>query len=281
VGSSVTAAESSEAFLSALKSGRHQQGAFAIGVLIDNRLGESDLSMVRSFCMEHGIDLARIFAGNSKSNGHIENNFSIFERFVGDVHVSGKTEKEIAASIANVTFEVCTQQRNHTPRKRLGSRSPAVYPTPDRPPEHIRSAVERLANRFNREIRDIEAKWDLIKPAREHFEMQSEASQLKLMQQLGKYPSGDMLFAQTQYLAQVFKCPDQTYRSEYFMAILRHKREEEYKILFNKAWRAGAARMRELMPPPKPIPPKERAKDILEVFVDILDMATPAEWMVE
>jgi hypothetical protein len=50
---------------------------------------------------------------------------------------------------------------------------------------------------------------------------------------------------------------------------------------FNEAWRAGAARMRELMPPPKPIPPKERAKDILEVFVDILDMATPAEWMVE
>jgi len=65
------------------------------------------------------------------------------------------------------------------------------------------------------------------------------------------------------------------------MAILRHKREEEAKRVFNEAWRAGAARMRELMPPPKPIPPKERAKDILEVFVEILDMATPAEWMVE
>ncbi len=281
VGSSVTGAESSEAFLSALKSGHQQQGAFAIGVLIDNRLGESDLSMVRSFCIEHRIVLARIFPGNSKSNGHIENNFSIFERFVGDVHVSGKNDKEIAESIANVIVEVFTQQRNHTPRKRLGSRSPADYPTPDRPPEHVRSAVERLANRFNREIRDIEAKWDLIKPAREHFEQQPEASQQKLMKQLGKYPSGDILFAQTQYLAQIFKYPDQTYRSEYFMAILRHKREEEAKRVFNEAWRAGAARIRELMPPPKPIPPKDRAKDILEVFVEILDMATPAEWMVE
>jgi hypothetical protein len=95
VGSSVTAAESSEAFLSALKSGRQQQGAFAIGVLIDNRLGESDLDMVRSFCIEHRIVLARIFAGNSKSNGHIENNFSIFERFVGDVYVSGKHKKRL------------------------------------------------------------------------------------------------------------------------------------------------------------------------------------------
>lgn len=281
VGSSVTGAESSDAFLSALKSGRDHQGAFAIGVLIDNRLGESDLSIVRSFCIEHGIVLARIFPGNSKSNGNIENNFSIFERFVGDVHVSGKTDKEIAESIANVIVEVFTQQRNHTPRKRLGSRSPADYPTPDRPPEHVRSAVERLANRFNREIRDIEAKWDLIKPARAHFEQMAEASQQKLMKQLGKYPSSDILFAQTQYLVQVMKYPDRTYRSEYFMAILRHKREEEAKRVFNEAWRAGAARMRELMPPPKPIPPKERAKDILEVFVEILDMATPAEWMVE
>lgn len=281
VGSSVTGAESSEAFLSALKSGRQQQGAFAIGVLIDNRLGESDLSIVRSFCIEHGIVLARIFPGNSKSNGNIENNFSIFERYVGEVHVAGKTEKEIAESIANVIVEVFTQQRNHTPRKRLGSRSPADYPAPDRPPEHVRSAVERLANRLNRETRDIEVKWDLIKPAREHFEERSEGSQQKLMKQLGKYPSGDILFAQTQYLAQVCKYPDKTYRSEYFMAILRHKREEEAKRVFNEAWRAGAARMRELMPPPKPIPPKERAKDILEIFVDILDMATPAEWMVE
>gem|GEM_PF-3384356 len=281
VGSSVTGAESSDAFLAALKSARQQQDAFAIGVLIDNRLGESDLSTVRSFCIEHGIVLARIFPGNSKSNGNIENNFSIFERFVGDVHVSGKTDKEIAESIANVIVEVFTQQRNHTPRKRLGSRSPADYPTPDRPPEHVRSAVERLASRFNREIRDIEAKWCLIKPARGHFEQMAEASQQKLMKQLGKYPSSDILFAQTQYLAQVMKYPDRTYRSEYFMAILRHKREEEAKRVFNEAWRAGAARMRELMPPPKPIPPKERAKDILEVFVEILDMRTPAEWMVE
>lgn len=65
------------------------------------------------------------------------------------------------------------------------------------------------------------------------------------------------------------------------MAILRNKREEEAKRVFNEAWRAGAARIRELMPPPKPIPPKERAKDILEVFVEILDMATPAEWRLE
>ena len=113
VGSSVTGAGSSEAFLSALKSGHQQQGAFAIGVLIDNRLGEADLIMVRSFCIEHRIVLARIFPGNSKSNGRIENNFSIFERFVGDVHVSGKTEKEIAESIANVIVEVFTQMGSH------------------------------------------------------------------------------------------------------------------------------------------------------------------------
>jgi len=278
---SITGAESSQAFIEALKNGRDKNGHFAIGILVDNRLGESDLSEVRKVCDDHQIILARTWPGNSKSNGHIENNFRIFETFVGDITVTGRNAREISESIAQTIIEIFTQQRNHTPRTRIGSRSPADYPTPDRPPEHIRDAIERLANRFNRETRDIETKWGLIEAARARFEPQSEATQQKLMKQLGKFPSCDLLSAQSKYLARFAKYPDGNYRSEYFMAIVRNHREEIAKRTFNEAWRAGVKRKNELMPPPAPIPPKERAKDILAVFIDMLDLQTPSEWMLE
>ena len=65
------------------------------------------------------------------------------------------------------------------------------------------------------------------------------------------------------------------------MAIVRNNREEIAKRTFNEAWRAGVKLKNELMPPPAPIPPKERAKDILAVFIDMLDLQTPSEWMLE
>ena len=281
VGSSITGAESSKAFIDALKDGNQSQGTYAIGVLIDNRLGETDLSAVKSFCKEHNIIIGRTFPGNSKSNGFIESTFGIFERYVGDLNVTGANSQEIAASLAEVIVEIFTQQRNHTPRKRLGSRSPADYPTPDRQPEYIREAIERLANRFNRETVSIEFKWDLILEARAHFGLLSEPTQHKLMKQLGKYPAADLLSAQSKYLAQIIRHPDQTYRSEYFMAIVRNNREEIAKRTFNEAWRAGVERMHALFPPPVPIPAKDRAKDILEVLTELLHSPSPSEWMME
>ena len=69
VGSSITDNESPESFLEALKESKSNIGFYAIGVLIDNRLPETDLSSVKEFAKEHGITIARTFPGNSKSNG--------------------------------------------------------------------------------------------------------------------------------------------------------------------------------------------------------------------
>src|SRR5690606_33887262 len=97
---SMTETESATSFLCALRDGERRTGLNPIGVLIDNRLGESDMSDVFRFCKEYGIVLVRTFPGNPKTNGIIEGNFSIFERFVGDLEVSGRTPEELGRSIA-------------------------------------------------------------------------------------------------------------------------------------------------------------------------------------
>ena len=120
VGSNIGRVESSTLFLSALKNAQRDRGVLAYGILLDNRLGEHDLSPVQEFCREHGISIIRTFPGNSKSNGMIENNFSIFERFVGEIKITGTNPDQLAASVARNVIEIFTQQRNHAPRRRFG-----------------------------------------------------------------------------------------------------------------------------------------------------------------
>ena len=144
VGSSITDNESSASFLESLKDGKNKVGFYAVGVLLDNRLPETDLSAVKEFCNEHSITIIRTFPGNSKSNGNIENNFSIFEKFVGEIHIQGANDKEIARSVANAIIEVFTQQRNYSPRKRFGGKTPA---------EESRSESTRLNSSHSRASR--------------------------------------------------------------------------------------------------------------------------------
>lgn len=239
VGSNIGATESSETFLDALKNGGDNVGFYAVGLLIDNRLSDADLSSVRQFCLEHNITIVRTFPGNSKSNGNIENNFSIFERHVGDIHVNGKNSDEIARSIAKNIAEIFTQQRNHSPRARLGFLSPEEECETRQRPEWMKDAVEGLARRLNGAAKRIEEKWALIAAAREKFGDLDADSQLKLKNEIGKYSAMDLIAAQAAYLGQIAKHPDNTYRSEYFLAIVRYKREQIAKSTYNEAYRAG------------------------------------------
>lgn len=243
VGSTIAQTESSEAFLNALKAGGEKAGFYAIGLLIDNRLSDSDLSPVNEFCQQHNITLVRTFPGNSKSNGNIENNFSIFERFVGDVHIRGNNSAEIARSMAQNIAEIFTQQRNHSPRKRLGCLSPEEQAESRERPEWMRDAVESLARRLNGAARRADEKWQLIASARQHFGDLDGESEQKLKNEIAKYTTMDLIAAQAAYLAQIEKHPDNTYRSEYFLAIVRYKREQIAKFTYNEAFRAGVELM--------------------------------------
>lgn len=278
VGSTIGQAESAKEFLEALRNGGKNQDTLPIGILIDNRLEGSDLGPIRDFCAEHAVELLRIFPGGSKTNGNIENNFSIFERQVGSLSISAQTPYEIGKVLVQAIVEVFTQQRNHRPRSRLADRTPAEASANTKRPESARDAIEALARRFDRENKQIEEKWELIHLARRHFCNLEDASIQKIKGELGKYPISDVIAAQAAYLAQITKHPDRRYGPEYFLAILRHKREEKAKGIYNETYRAGSQLALKLMPA-NGQDAAATAAGIVDILLEIQEEPTPAHRM--
>jgi hypothetical protein len=135
--------------------------------------------------------------------------------------------------------EIFTQQRNNSPRKRNGGRSPEDTADGAKRPEHMRSTLEQLKRRFEKQLADAGSRWDLIAAARKHFGDLDEESTTKMKKMLLSYPITDIMGAQAAYLAQIATHPYKKYRSEYFFAILRYKREEKAKQTYSEAFRAG------------------------------------------
>ena len=278
VGSTMGDKESAQEFLAALKDGGERCETYPIGILIDNRLEGSDIGPIRDFCMEHQIELLRIFPGSSKTNGNIENNFSIFESQVGDIQLRGTTPYDIGQAVARALVEVFTQQRNHRPRRRLGDRTPAEAASNAKRPEEARTAIEKMARRFDRENRQIDDKWSLMRPAREHFGKLELGSIDKIKAELGKYPLNDILAAQASYIAQIVKHPDRGYGPEYFLAILRHKRETKAKEIYNETYRAGVELAEKIFSRHQS-DLQRYANDVLDLLIEIQDEPTPAHQM--
>lgn len=247
VGSSITDNESSASFLESLKDGKNKVGFYAVGVLLDNRLPETDLSAVKEFCNEHSITIIRTFPGNSKSNGNIENNFSIFEKFVGEIHIQGANDKEIARSVANAIIEVFTQQRNYSPRKRFGGKTPAEESEGSNRPVEMREAVERMKSRFEKEADDVDKKFELIKTLIPTTLLSNESIE-KIKSELKKFTPVMIVAARASFEAQAAKYPENVYSIEYFWAILRYKQEEIAKQTYNESFRAGINLANNLFP---------------------------------
>jgi transposase InsO family protein len=246
VGSSLTGAESAESFLEALKSAKGKIGFKAMGVLIDNRLTHEDKTAVKNFCHEHDIVLVNTFPGNSKSNGIIEGNFSIFEKQVGPVRVNGQTSEELARSFARNVIEIFTQQRNHRPRERLNGQTPADAAKDATRPEHQKSQLEKLRDRLLRAELSSEAKMQLIADIVVNFEPMSPESTQKFRDILKQFSPNEIIAAKARLSAQRSKHPESVFRSEYFFAILRYKREENAKAASNESYRASHQALNEM-----------------------------------
>ena len=247
VGSSITDNESSTSFLESLKDGKNKVGFYAVGVLLDNRLPETDLSAVKEFCTEHGITIVRTFPGNSKSNGNIENNFSVFEKFVGEIHIQGATTEEIASSVARAIIEVFTQQRNYSPRKRFGGKTPDEESDGSNRPVEMRGAVERMKSRFEKEANDVDKKFELIKTLIPATLLSNESIE-KIKSELKKFAPTMIIAARASFEAQAAKHPENVYSIEYFWAILRYKQEEIAKQTYNESFRSGIKLANNLFP---------------------------------
>jgi hypothetical protein len=229
VGGLLTGEETTDNLLEAIKKSKEKTGVAPMAIVLDNRLSEN-LPTIRQYLDEWGIQIIKTFPGNSKSNGIVENNFSIFEKWVGGtVEIKGKNYKELSLSIANVLVEVFTQLRNHQPRRGLNLKSANeslkdACPLSDIEKQKIKDRLRELANRFKNEQatpitsqRKLEAIKqainDLSPPNPDKFKEALKPSELTadiILQALA-------VFKQRQQ-----QCPEKKYTHAYFGGIVRN-----------------------------------------------------------
>lgn len=155
VGGVIRDEENTENLMAAIQGSKEKTGITPLGILIDNRLSE-DLPAARSYFEERGIEIVKIFPGNSKSNGIIEENFNVFNRWVGAIEINGTTPDQIARSIMQALVEVFTQMRNHKPRKAFSFKTAQEVmdeSIPATPEEEalVREKLKALADRLKNE----------------------------------------------------------------------------------------------------------------------------------
>jgi len=119
VGGLIGKTETTDNLLEAIKISKIKTGVTPMAIVIDNHLSEN-LPAIRTYLDDWGIEIIKTFPGNAKSNGIIEGNFNIFEKWVGGrVVLECKTAEDFSFSIAQMLTEVFTQLRNNQPRKSL------------------------------------------------------------------------------------------------------------------------------------------------------------------
>lgn len=155
VGGVVAPEETTESLLEAIGRSKDKTGITPFAIVLDNRLSEN-MPAIRAYLDKFGIEVIRTFPGNSKSNGIVEGNFSVFERWCGGrIEVTGETPEQLSRSIAEVVVGIFTQMRNHVPRRSLSWKSPqevidqSAAPTPEEEQtirERLKAMAERLKN---------------------------------------------------------------------------------------------------------------------------------------
>lgn len=159
VGGVINKSETTDNLLEAILQARETFGISPMAIVLDNRLSEN-LPAVKKYLDEMGIEIIKTFPGNSKSNGIIENNFRVFEKWVhgndGVIKINANTPESLSLSIAKLLTEVFTQLRGHSPRASLGGKSSSEVakdnlPISNEEYQRIKDEIKALANRFKNE----------------------------------------------------------------------------------------------------------------------------------
>ncbi len=157
VGGLIASEENTENLLAGIKASKSKTGVTPLAIVMDNRLSEN-LPAIRDHLDDYGIQIIKIFPGNSKSNGIVENNFHIFEKWIGGtIIVEGENMSELSKSIAQMIVEVFTQMRNHRSFKKSTKTPQGVMDeSHDKPPsqkeiDNMKEKIDELVNRFKRE----------------------------------------------------------------------------------------------------------------------------------
>jgi hypothetical protein len=233
VGGLVGESETTVNLLGAIRRAKENHGLQAsprpMAIVIDGRLSEN-LPAIRQYLDEMGIEIIRTFPGNPKSNGIIEGNFNIFEKWVGGkVQINGETAEEVAFSIAEMLTEVFTQLRNNSPRRALHQKTAneVINQAPKLSKEDeqtIRLKISALANRFKNEqaVPVVKArKQDAINQAIDLLNP-PDAETFRKRLSAGMFTADLILDAIAKFKIQRDKHPEKTFDHTYFGGILRN-----------------------------------------------------------
>lgn len=155
VGGMIAEEENTQNLVESLKDAEQKTGTIPMGIVLDNRLSEN-LPAIKDYLDERGIEIVKIFPGNSKSNGTVEENFHTFDRYVGKIVINGHTPQEIVRSIQQNIVEIFTQMKNRRPRRSFSYKSFSdviAKSDPGTPEEQLlaRSQIQALADRLKNE----------------------------------------------------------------------------------------------------------------------------------
>lgn len=159
VGGVINKGETTDNLLEAIAQSKETTGISPMAIVLDNRLSEN-LPAIREYLDGLGIEIIKIFPGNSKSSGIIENNFRVFENWVhgkeGNIVINGDSPEKLSFSIAQLLTEIFTQMRSHSPRESLSGKSSFevardITPASTEELQKIKDEIKALSNRFKNE----------------------------------------------------------------------------------------------------------------------------------
>jgi len=162
VGGVIAEEENTENLVRSLRDAEQKTGIKPMGIVLDNRLSEN-LPAIQAYFDEHQIEIVKIFPGNSKSNGIIEENFNILDRYVGKIVIQGHTPDEIVRSIKQNIVEIFTQMKNRKPRRSFSYKSLSdviAESGPGTPEEQLqaRQQIKAIADRLKNEQAEPEVR---------------------------------------------------------------------------------------------------------------------------
>jgi len=241
VGGLVAPYENTANLLNAIKASKNKTGVTPLAIVMDNRLSDN-LPAIKEYLDEYGIEVIKIFPGNSKSNGIIENNFHIFEKWIGGkIIVEGDNMGTFSRSIAQMVVEIFTQLRNHKKFKN-SSKSPQkiMDESLDNPPsqkeiETMKEKIDELVNRFKREnaIPEISIQKELaIEQAAVEADPKDKETFCKRLSR-SEYTHNLILEGIAIFKTKKQQNPEKNYDHTYFGGILRNLVNDSYLECLN------------------------------------------------
>lgn len=98
-----------------------------LALLSDNGSANRAADAQGVFQWEAGEGRIFSFPYHPSTNGHMEGLFGQFVRIVGQIEIDDRSRETIASSVTEIVWRVFIYFHNHSPRERLGGKSPLEY----------------------------------------------------------------------------------------------------------------------------------------------------------